>query len=560
MIIGKSSTNHAEIHWAQDKKRLAIVPLHLVPKENSLWYCAVTFPQEPIEFPTKYTYCLQEFTNAIPGKDQPKMVSTQCKEKEKRTVKYQFQFDVFIFPDSRHRHGETTQSAVIWYTQWLFKFVDDSTIPPILTYIQGLNLTSVNENHIKELVSWILEQASRNSTTDIQRFYLCKIVIMCHPRNLSRYVNSNKIACDRLLDCFSTSVHSKFFSKSDLEQLKKIALIFVENSSTPGWFTLAVHFYPYLGIQFLTDNKQLESLSHQYDSEKYQELVTALFSCLKVDNQDQHQNLLTYVMKSAPKLVDALDLYQRSKISEVFSTEDKKVEFFAEFFFDTYVMSEKEKSLWERLVVFHHMPQKIRKKFYSLLYRTLLKYAKSDDKLKDEDIEVLVVLMLFIKQLDMGQFLDVLKEFSTSKSLSRQDLLLQILNNQRFKGAWLEISLDTKVNICKSWVMNRVTVKYEIITDKSEIVVLIYQSIEDIMQYCSLNASTHRTLVKNVYADLAEFFLESIDAIDVLQAFESIDKLPLIVKEFYISHIKRILTPELVKNSSQILNKCSTIR
>ena len=544
MILGWSSTNHAEIHWVQGKKE-QIVPLHLVSKENSLWYCAVTFPWEPIKFPTKYTYCLQEFTNAIPGKDQPKIVSIKCKEQEKRTVKHKFQFDFFIFPGNRHIYDGTIQSAMIWYIQWLLKLVDDSTISPILTFIKGLNFPWIEESYTTKLVSWILEQALQNSTTDIQRFYLC-IILSYVPYLSFRYLIGKRKACDRLLGCFSTCVGSKFLSKSDLERMKTIAITLVRNSSSPGWLTLAAYFYPYLGIKFLLENKHLEYLSHQYDSEKYQKLVTELLSCLKVDNQGNYQNLLKYVMKSAPKLVDALGLFKRSEISKMFAAEDEKVDFFVTFFNEEDIKSKMKMSLAERLVVFHHMPQKIQSKIYKWLYSMLLEYTKSYDKL--EDIKVLVELILSIKQLGMDQFIDVLNAFSTSKSFSHQNLL-QILDDERFKEAWLEIPPDTKVNICKSWVMNQVVthMKHKRKLDNSEIVVLVYQSMEAITQCCSLNT----LMAQKVSAHVVERVFESKDGIYVLDAFESIEKLSSVVKECYISHVKNILTPELFKEASQ---------
>ena len=303
--------------------------------------------------------------NANPGKDQSEMVSIECREKKKRTVKHKFQFDVFIFPDSRHCHSETAQSAVIWYIQWLLKFVDDSSISPILTHIEGLNLTSVKENHLKELVSWILYQALQiYTTTDIQRFYLC--IILSHLPNSSPFLRGNKKACDCLLQC-SIRVYFKFLSTPDLERLKKMAIILVENSSSPGRLTLAAYFYPCLGIEFLLEKKQEESLCHQYDSEEYQNLVTSLFSCLKVDNQHEHQDLLKYVMESAPTLVDVLDLFQRSEISKMFANEDEKVDFFVEFLKTAKAMSEMKKGLREKFDESLNMPEKIRNTIQELL-------------------------------------------------------------------------------------------------------------------------------------------------------------------------------------------------
>ena len=509
----------------------------------------MTFPRDPIKFHFKYKYCLQIGGKEFSHRGELKHGMSKCEEQERRIVKHQFQFDVFIAPDNRHREGKTVSQAAIWYTKWLLKSVDSSTISPILTSLQNLNFTSVIEDHKQEFVRWILEQVLQGSTTDIQGLYL--FMVLCHFRNLLPYLKGNKVACDRFLQCFLSCIDSNLLSKSNPKRFKKTAITLVENSSSPGWLTLAAYFYSYSGIKFLLDNADKESLNHRYDSEDYRKLVKELFSCLKVESQDEYKKLLKYVMKSAPTLVDAMDLFQRSEISEIFATEDEKVDFFSYFFKEENIKSKKKKNLWERLVVFHHTPERIRSKVYKLLYSTLL------DELKDVDIKVLVELILSIKQLGMDQFINVLNEFSTSKSFSRHDLLFQILDDDSFKEAWLEIPPDKRVDICKSWVMNRViTMKHKSKLDNSEMVVLVYQSMEAITQCCSLNT----LMAQNVSAHVVEKVFESKDAIYVLDAFESIEKLSPVVQECYISHVKKILTPELVKKSSQILKKCSTTR
>ena len=532
-------------------------PLYPVSDEKNLWYCIMKFSSSPINH-LKYRYTLRknetDYDINLPWYGKVNVLSAramECNERDERTVKHQFHFDVFMFPGNRV--GETVMRASIWYAKWLLKFVDGSTFSPILNYIQ--RSMQPTKNHTKELVLWISEQASQNSTTDMQRSYLC--VILCRLHVLSSHLKGNKMMCDRLLQCFSTCAYPSSLSESDLKRLKKTATILVENSSSPGWLTLAAYFYSYLGIKFLLDDKHKESLNHTYDSDDYQKLVTELFSHLKVESQDEYKKLLKYVMKSAPTLVDAMDLFQRPEISEIFATEDEKVDFFAKFFEKESIKSKRKKALWERLVVFHHTPEKIRSKVYKLLYSTLLEYAKSGDELKDVDIKVLVELILSIKQLDMDKFINVLNEFSTSKSSSHQDLLLQILDDDSFKEAWLEIPPDTTVDICKSWVRNRViTMKHKSKLDNSEMVVLVYQSMEAITQCCSLNTS----MAQKVSAHVVEKVFESKDGIYVLKAFESIEQFSPVVKECYISHVKKILTPQLVKKSSQIFKKCSTTR
>ena len=528
-------------------------PLYRASDEKNLWYCTTKFSSSPINH-LKYRYTLRQhltdYEIKVPWYGKVNVLGTpaiECNERDERTVKHQFHFDVFMFPGNRV--GETVMRASIWYTKWLLKFVDGSTFSPILNYIQ--RSMQPTKNHTKELVLWISEQASQNSTTDMQRSYLC--VILCRLHVLSSHLKGNKMMCDRLLQCFSACAYPSSLSESDLKRLKTTATILVENSSSPGWLTLAAYFYSYLGIKFLLDDKHKESLNHTYDSDDYQKLVTELFSHLGVESQDEYKKLLKYVMKSAPTLVDAMDLFQRPEISEIFATEDEKVDFFAKFFEKENNKSKKKKSLWENLVVFYYMPEKTRGKVYKLLYSTLLEYAKSVDKCEDKNIKVLVHLILSIKQLGMDQFINVVNEFS---SFSRH-LLPQILDNESFKEAWLEIPSDKKVEICKLWVTNQVVIiKNETKVDNAEMVVLVYQLMEAIMQHFSLNI----LMAQQVSAHVGELVFESKDAIFILDAFESIVKLSPVVQDCYISHVKKILIPELVKKSSQILRTYSRTR
>ena len=506
----------------------------------------MTFTRNPIQGNFQYTYSLQNSGREVklPGYGKLDYLSKPAwenKEQKNRHVKHKIQVDVFCSQDKEH------SKVNIWYAKWLLKFVNDSTISPILTSIRSLDFTSVNEKQTKELVSWILEQASQNSTTNIQRFYLCMILSHLRIEAISKYPIRNKKVFDRLLQCFSTSAHSRFLSTSDRERLKTTAVSLVENSSSPGWLTLAAHFYSYLGIEFLLDKKKSESLSHhKYDSKEYKKLVALLLSCLKVDNKDDHNKLLKYVMKSSPTLVEVVDLFQRPEISEMFANEEEKDNYFVAHCKNKWVKSKNTKRFWERLPGWPR--EKFRSKFYNLLFSTLLDYTKSDDELKDDDIQVLVELILSIKRFGMDQFIKVLKEFAASKSLSRQELLPQILDAEPFNETWHEIPLDTKVDICKSWVLNRVTN----LQLEADMVVAVYQSIENITRHCSLEVSAH----------VIDKILESLDAVNILDVsvIQSVEKLSPAVTKCYISHIRKILTPQLVKKSSQILKDYSTTK
>jgi hypothetical protein len=362
--------------------------------------------------------------------------------------------------------------------------------------------------------------------------------------------------CDRLLQCFTTHVHSNFLSTSDLKRLKKIAIIIVKNSSSPGWLAFAAHFYPYFGIKFLLDNKHAKLLDYTYDSEEFQKLVTALFSCLKVENRDEHKKLLNLVLKSAPTLDAAFGVFQLPKILEIFVTKNESEEFFVEFCKEALKTNEHKKGSRKKLSDIPKLPAKILRKLQGLMYSAVFEYAMSDEELKCEDIQGLVELILSIKSLGMDQFVKILMELSTLKSIARQDLLLQILDNELFKESWLEIPLEKKVDICNSWVITRVMNFMRVSSlEGLDKVIAVYESIEAIARrYCSVLIDD-KTLLHEVSIHVVEKVFEDEDAINVLQAYASVEKLSPVVQKCYITHVKKILTPDLIQKSSHLITE-----
>lgn len=566
MIVGESSINHAKIRF--DREEIEI-PLYQVPREKKfLWYLRVEFKRDPFKFPMKYKYSLNvagyDFELRYYGKlEYLSTPSSNCEEDRERVVKRRAQLDVFQFPDSRNHVGKTIPRSVVWYLKWFLQFVEASTISEILAHFKDFisgdfSFKSLTTDYVKELITWILEKALDNSITDIQRLYLCMVLSHLSKSStlLPPYIKGKKNVCDRFLKCFTTCVHSNFLSTSDLELLKKIAINLVENSNSPGWLTLAAHFYPYLGIKFLLDNKDAKFPIYRYGSEEYMKMVDALFSCLKVENRDDYKQLLLLVLDCAPTLVAALKLCELSEMPEFFANEDEMVDFFVIFFEKAQNRSEKRSSR-EKLVELHQMPEKIRGKIHALLYSTLLEYAKSDEELEGEDKQVPLKLIISMKDIGMDQLTEILMELSRSKSVPRQDLLLEILNAMCFKEGWLGIPLEKQVDICVSWVFSRVmNIRCESSLDSLVKVLEVYNSINDIMN-CRLNVSIDKTLAPLVSTHLLEKNFETIDAASVLEAFSEVDKYISSVRTCYISHVKKILTQELIKKSCPILQKCS---
>ena len=537
-----------------------------------MWYCSVTFIHDPIKQKLQYNYRLHtsgsDCTVPLFNVKVEKLSTppSYCEEKreikwQERIIKRQVQFDIFYFPDQRHRVGETIPTSVIWYLKWFLQFVKDSTISEILTHIQSfssgvLNFSSLTKVYAKMLVNWILKQV--NSVTEIQRLYLC--IVLSHIQKnsyLLSYLKGNKTACDRLLQCFTTHDHSNFLSASDLKLLEKFAIIMVKNSSSPGWLTLAAHFYPYLGIKFLLDNKDAKLLlDYTYKSEEFQKLVTALFSCLRVENRDEQRKLLNLVLKSAPTLDAAFSIFKIPKMCEIFATEKESDEFFVEFCKEALKTNGHKKGLRKTLSEIPKLPAKILRKLQGLVYSAVSEYANSDEELKGEDIQGLVELILSIKDHGMDQFVKILMELSTLKSVVRQHSLLQILDNELFKKSWLEIPFEHKVDICSSWVITRVMNLFMHVSSPEGLdkVAAVYKSIEAIAQH---SAPIDKTLVHKVFIHVAKNMFEDEDAINVLQAYARIEQSSPAVQECYITHVKKILTPDLIKNSSQWIKEYS---
>lgn len=503
MILGNSSVKDAEILFGSEN-----VPLYPVPEQKNLWYGCVTFNRDPIKFPLKYKYNLILSDHAISA-----LYSGKVKEEHERQLKWNIQFDVFHFPDKRHCEGETEPTSLTWYVKWFLKFVQDSTISEILIHVRCFNFKTLNtvENYVKDLICWILESASTDSFSAMQRLYLCMILSHLNDSfDLLKYLNDHKTACDRLIKYLPTCIHSNFLSELELESLKKTAIVLVQKSSNPEWHTLA------------------------------------LFPFSEEENLDtDHKTLLKNVLKSAPTLLDGLGLFEHPEISNLFATEEEKIDFFAKFIQEAH--STRRKSLWETLVEFHRMPEKIRQGAYKLLSSTLLEYVNSDDELQDKS--VLVELIISIK--DAHEITNILKNLSISMSVGREDLLPQFLGNALFKDTWLLISPDERVNICKSWFINRINLLRAGSLDNLEEVVAVYELFEAITR-CSLDAPLHEALVNEL-----SVYVETKEATDCLQAFAKLEKLSSATQECYFSHIRKILTPELIKKSSHVLKLCS---
>jgi hypothetical protein len=422
---------------------------------------------------------------------------------------------------------------------------------------------------VKECVNWIVEYALGPSGSDVQRLYLC--IALGHLKNsLSAlpFTKDNKTAkvCDRLLQCLNTCVDSNFLSKSNLECLKKIAITLVAHSSSPGWLTLAAHFYPYLGIEFVLAAKDTrELINNTCDGNEYKKMVGVLLLHIKKKNGNElvaHQYLLDLMLKHAPNLDAALELFESVDFRWFFTNEDEKVYFFVNYYQDIMQCTNtQEKTVGAKLIEFYKTPKKLRGRMNKYLFSTLLEFSTSDDELSDEHGKIFLKSIISRKYLDGNQVLEVLMALSKSKSAPRQNLLLTILDDDLFWQHWHDASLQRKVEICKSWVITRVVNKMRTNSlggvDK---IVAVYEAVDTIVQ-CSLNIG-NKTLAEDVCTFVVERILSNEDAVSVLKACASIEKCVAVVQECYKSHVRIKLrqAPKMVMRASLFLQEFSNSR
>ena len=156
-----------------------------------------------------------------------------------------------------------------------------------------------------------------------------------------------------------------------------------------------------------------------------------------------------------------------------------------------------------KLIEFYKIPERMRGRMRSLLFSTLLEYAKTDEEPSSEHVDIIVKSVISQRYLSVYEVLDVLTELSEAKSLSRQCLLPDILNSECLEKDWRETPLSRNVDICKLWVITRLDSK-SCASSLSAIeeIATVYEAINEIMQ-CSLN-STNTYLAQEISAYVVE--------------------------------------------------------
>ena len=532
MILGEKVVEQAYIHFGPgefDKKKL-----ERVQGESKLWKCSLSLVGDPIKEGLMYKYGLKSKRHSVPwvtgrvgfGND-----PSCCEENGERPVLSQDHLDVFMFPSEDKKYiKETIPMSVVFYLKWFFECVLPSSMCEILTQVQELKFSLLQEKHLKLCVNWIVEQALNTSVNNQQLLYLC--IILGHlerfrpPITLS---SSNNIAqaCDRLLGCLNACIYSKFLSAPDLQLLEKIAVLLVKNSSHPGWLTFAAYFHSYLGIEFILENESANDLKYIYDDKGFGSMVELLLSSIEIESSTI-KSLLHFVLKLAPTSDCAIEFFTHPKVRKVFENDDKFDDSFIEFYKSENAKSQ-NKSVGPKLCEFFKLPRSIRANMQDVLFRILLEFSKSDEELKDEQVNIFLKAVN-LEDLSMDQVREIL--LGLSKSSHRYDLLLNILERRSFWEAWQKVPHADKVNICKSWIITRLTNEgWGNSLGSTGKVAAVFGAIDAIMKV-SINVLDN-DLVQKVSSFVVETILRNEDASIVLNAYPHVEKCATSVQEFY---------------------------
>ena len=555
-----------EVDEAYIRFNFSKVPIPLNRVESSgavqLWKLTYIFPGDVTQWNhVRYNYSIlskRSTGSKMVGKFSRQEPNGCFEEKGERKIGSPVRLDVFRFPAEKKYSEEIVPRAILFYTAWLLPLVNIANIKEILTPIENMNFSSLNQNAVKQLLDRILEMAVNPSVNDVQRLYLC--VVLGHlpgklAQNLHRlFLNDTrtKWAFNRLLQCLNAFSKYKLLSPSSLKLLQKIAHALVKNSRCPGWLTFAAYFYPYFGVNYVVNNS---TPRRNYERDEYRQMVDLLLSHVIVNQHKDplHRKLLQKMLGNAPDLDASLELSDDEKVNSFFASGKDKEQFFDHFYrSSSAAKSTKSVKKLDEIV-------KIKKKGRpeiprEVVHTSMLAFATSVGEPKQSEVDAFFQLITSDQDMPIDKVETVLEKLSKSKSVRHHNLLLDLLKRKMFEGRWQKVSFAHKSSICTSWIEVNETQKHESGT------VTVYQAIDDLMS-CSLNVSD-KGLAEHLCENVSKKLFKDESVGRVFKAFKNVEKLSPIVQDGYKNHVKSILKkdPRLLRNPSKTLKQWSQSR
>ena len=396
--------------------------------------------------------------------------------------------------------------------------------------------------------------------TDAKGLYLC--AVLGHLANTCSFVKDlkwpknedTKRACDVLLQCLVTSFRKKLFiSRNICALLEAIAPELVANSSSPGWLTFAANFLPLYGLQPMVEMK---IASPRYEPENYMRLYHMVLSHdiqhirnAEEEQQPYYEQFLARILKLAPDDGTLFKVFASKEISRFFYHYQERERFCIEFFKDSVRSSDAENvGISEKLKQLTNLPRNLRVQLSSLLYSYLLEFIKSVENPTKQDLENFMNIQLSLK-LNKDQIETILMLFSTSVTDLYQELLLECLNDEKFRHQWQEVRRTTKANVCDTWVKTRACGN-----DMKKIQVLkVYEVAEELVSCLLVNKDLKKMLLQSLNQWLfqhvePEIIFRELKNLDIFSVFDVRESCIHLIEEvlrncLYVVNDRRIAKP-----------------
>ena len=436
----------------------------------------------------------------------------------------------------------------------------------MLREVEKLEFTSLNQQQVDRCIQWIIESSSDLALPDAKGLYMCAVL-----GHLATTTSSSSdkclqfpthkataIACDVLLKCLVTSFR-KFLSPKCNKWLEAIAPVLVENSSSPGWLTFAANFLPLFGVKNIVE-KNIVSSEHENET-VYVQLCELLLShdilnLRKASKEDRryYNQFLTQILKLAPDEGTLFKVFANKEIRRFFYYQQDQDKFCADFYKDNF-LTKSGADIREKLQQLIILPKTLRSQLSGVLYSYLLQFIKSVEIPTVKDVDNFMEIQLSLKLNDV-QIHTILVLLSTSQIVLYQDLLLKLLNDDRFWNHWLNIRQTTKLEICSTWIKTRACAK-----ELNEIKVAKVYKIAGEITSCTL-VTKNKNLKKKLLQTVQEWLLQKVQPEVIFQELKDLDMFPQFdVRESCIHLIEDVLQNNLrTVNDKRLLSLFSQSR
>ena len=411
----------------------------------------------------------------------------------------------------------------------------------------------------------MIESSNDPALPDVKGLYVCAVLGHLATTNSSAQllqfttnIRGTAQACDVLLRCLVNSFRKRLFiSPKCSELLEAIAPMLVENSSSPGWLTLAANFLPLFGMKNIAEMKIVKQ--SKYENANYMRLCQLVLShdCLDIKNASKEERpfyslFLKRILKLAPDEGTLFEIFAIKEIKRFFFHQQDQDKFCLEFYKEN-VFTTWGDDIREKLQRLINLPRNLRYQLSGVLYSYLSEFIQSVEMPTNKDVQNFIEIQLSLK-LNSDQIHMMLMLLSTSETVVYQELLLKLLSNDQFGTQWDKVKRATKSQICTTWIKTRECPK-----DVSKTkVARVYQVAEELISCTLVNNALRKKLLEFV----RDWLLQNVQPEIIFQELKDLDTFRLLdVRDSCIHLIGDILDNHLpIINEKRLLSQFSHSR